>query len=65
VHCLSTGVLKTKVVQVVAVVVSLIAVLIMAAMTVAASISTQLRDGAITAAGFMELFFLIWIIKQI
>jgi hypothetical protein len=47
-----------------AVVVAMIALLIVSAMTAAASIETQIRSGVITAAGFLELYLLMWMIGQ-
>ena len=61
---MSTSELKTKTFEVMAVVIAFIAVLIMAGLTAAASISTQLRAGVVTAAGFIELYLLLWMLKQ-
>jgi hypothetical protein len=56
--------IKQKVSENIGVVVGMVAVLIMAGMTVAASISTQLQASVITAASFLEIYFLLWIVKQ-
>jgi len=61
---MSTAALKGKVLEVVGVVLAMVAVLIMAGMTAAASIQENLRNGIITAAGFIEIYLLLWMLKQ-
>ena len=61
---MSTAALKGKVLEVVGVVLAMVAVLIMAGMTAAASIQENLRAGIITAAGFIEIYLLLWMLKQ-
>lgn len=56
--------IKNAVTENLAVVVALVALLIVSAMTAAASIETQIRAGVLTAAGFLELYLLLWMIKQ-
>jgi len=56
--------IKDKVYDNIGVVIGMVAVLIMAGMTVAASISTALTSAVVTAASFLEIYFLIWIVKQ-
>ena len=61
---MSTAKLKDKVLEVVGVVLAMIAVLIMAGMTAAASIKDSLKAGIVTAAGFIEIYLLLWMLKQ-
>ena len=61
---MSTSALKGKVFEVVGVVLAMIAVLIMAGMTAAASIEEALKAGVITGASFIELYLLLWMLKQ-
>jgi len=61
---MSTSALKGKVFEVVGVVLAMIAVLIMASMTAAASIEESLKGGVITGASFIELYLLLWMLKQ-
>ena len=61
---MGTASIKQKVSENIGVVVGMVAVLIMAGMAVAASISVQLRASVITAASFLEIYFLLWIVKQ-
>ena len=61
---MSTSKLKATVLEVVGVVLAMIAVLIMAGMTAASSIETALRNGIVTAAGFIEIYLLLWMLKQ-
>jgi len=61
---MSTSALKGKVFEVVGVVLAMIAVLIMAGMTAAASIEENLKAGVITGASFIELYLLLWMLKQ-
>lgn len=56
--------IKSKVNENIGVVIGMIAVLVMAGMTVAASIEENLKLAVITASSFLELYFLIWIVKQ-
>ena len=56
--------IKEKVYDNIGVVIGMVAVLIMAGMTVAASIQTDLQNAVVTAASFLEIYFLIWIVKQ-
>jgi len=63
VQCLSD--IKKSVRENLAVPVSLIAVLIAAGITAAASIETELKASVISAAGFLELYFLLWITGKI
>lgn len=61
---MSTAKLKGKVLEVVGVVLAMVAVLIMAGMTAAASIKEALKSGIVTAAGFIEIYLLLWMLKQ-
>ena len=61
---MSTSALKGKVFEVVGVVLAMIAVLIMAGMTAASSIEEALKAGVITGASFIELYLLLWMLKQ-
>jgi hypothetical protein len=56
--------IRNAVTENLAVVVAMVALLIVSAMTAAASIETEIRSGVITAAGFLELYLLMWMIKQ-
>lgn len=56
--------IRTKVNENIGVVIGMVAVLIMAGMTIAASISTNLRTAVVTASTFLEIYFLIWMVKQ-
>ena len=61
---MATEKLKGKVLEVVGVVLAMVAILIMAQMTAAASIEAALQAGIITAAGFIEIYLLLWMLKQ-
>lgn len=61
---MSTQALKGKVFEVVGVVLAMIACLIMAGMTAAASIEEAVKVGVITGASFIELYLLLWMLKQ-
>jgi hypothetical protein len=56
--------IRNAVTENLAVVVAMVALLIVSAMTAASSIETEIRNGVITAAGFLELYLLMWMIKQ-
>lgn len=56
--------IREKVNENIGVVIGMVAVLIMAGMTVAASISANLTQAVITASTFLEIYFLIWMVKQ-
>jgi len=53
-----------RVYPVAGVVVALVAALIMAGMTAAASIKTSVQNSVVTAAGLLEIYFLIWMLRQ-
>lgn len=59
-----TSTIKSKILEVLAVGVAMVGLLIVAGMTAAASIEENLKVGVITAAGFSELYLLLWMIKQ-
>lgn len=61
---MSTAALKGKVLEVIGVVLAMVAVLIMAGMTAASSIKDALKNGIVTAAGFIEIYLLLWMLKQ-
>lgn len=62
---LVTGEIKKSVRENLAVPVSMIAVLIAAGITAAASIENELKTAVISAAGFLELYFLLWITGKV
>jgi len=57
--------IKSGVKKGIAPIVVFLAILIIAGMTAAASISTSLRTGVIGAAGFIELYLLMFILDQV
>ena len=61
---MSTSEIKRNVNKPLAVVISLAATLIVAGVTAVASIQTEIRNAVITAAGFIEVWFILWIIDQ-
>jgi len=56
--------IRNAVTENLAVVVAMVALLIVSGMTAAASIEAEIRAGVLTAAGFLELYLLMWMIKQ-
>ncbi len=56
--------IKTNVNQSLAIVISLVATLIVSTIAAAASIREEVRLSVITAAGFLEIWFLLWIVDQ-
>ena len=55
---------KAKIMGAVGVVIALVAILIAAGIPAAASIAVPVRNAVVGAAAFIEVFLLLWMIKQ-
>lgn len=56
--------IKSKITEVIAVAVAMVALLIVGNMAVAASIQANLRAGVVSAAALIEIYLLLWMVKQ-
>lgn len=55
---------KTKVMSALAVIIALVGILIAASIPAAASIEVATGNAVVAAAGFLEVFLLLWMVKQ-
>jgi hypothetical protein len=61
---LGENAVKTKVMGALAVVIALVAILIAVGIPAAASIAVPGGNAVVAAAGFLEVFLLLWMVKQ-
>ena len=61
---LGENAVKTKVMGALAVVIALVAILIAVGIPAAASIAIPGGNAVVAAAGFLEVFLLLWMVKQ-
>jgi len=64
VHRLSSKI-KNKVLDNIAIPVAMVAILVLAGITAAASIAVTLRNSVLSAAGLLEIYFLFMMIKEL
>jgi len=64
VKLLGAEAVKTKVMSALAVVIALVGILIAAGIPAAASIAVPAGNAVVAAAGFLEVFLLLWMVKQ-
>jgi len=55
---------KTKVMSALAVIIALVGILIASSIPAAASIEVATGNAVVAAAGFLEVFLLLWMVKQ-
>ena len=61
---MSQGEIKMKIMGALGVIIALVAILIAAGIPAAASIEVEVGNAVVGAAAFIEVFLLLWMIKQ-